>query len=260
MSAQGLQPPRRAGLHRLLGAIGLAYLGLGMLNSTVADAADAMAAKPEPTAVIAALREALQPILRLELSRPGSQLAIRLPDLSLNTLAEAPCAAPRVTLVNPVKNRRMPFALSCSAENWEKRASAELELMTPVPVAARALPANSVIAPADIQVQTLDLFRLPRGSVVSSEQLLGASLNRSLRSGDAFPDNALRAASSVMQGDPVMVMLNGNGFRISLSGRAGQPGMPGQTIRVVLDSGRQISGLLQTDRRVAVTLAGDSGV
>jgi flagella basal body P-ring formation protein FlgA len=55
-------------------------------------------------------------------------------------------------------------------------------------------------------------------------------------------------------GDPVKLLVSGNGFSISGEGTALAPGLEGQLVRVRTEGGRVVSGRAKGDRMVEVDL------
>jgi flagellar basal body P-ring formation protein FlgA len=120
-------------------------------------------------------------------------------------------------------------------------------------VAARALPAGTVLSAADLQAVEVDLAAagLP---LQSAEFALGRTLGRPLDAGQALRPADLRARQWFAAGDTVQILAVGSGFQISGEGQALGAGLEGQPARVRLEGGRIVSGTPVAERRVEIRL------
>ena len=65
--------------------------------------------------------------------------------------------------------------------------------------------------------------------------------------------DGFRARPVLAQGDTVKLLYSGQGFSVSTQGRALSGAVDGQSVRVVTDSGRTISGTARPNRVVELT-------
>lgn len=89
--------------------------------------------------------------------------------------------------------------------------------------------------------------------VVANQQAwLGQEAARHLQAGQALRQNMLRAPELFAMGAPVKVMVAGGGFSVISSGRAMAAGAEGANVRVRMDNGRLVSGVVNAQGVVQV--------
>lgn len=103
-----------------------------------------------------------------------------------------------------------------------------------------ALACSPAIAPCSI------FCAIPRDSFSSTASTV------SPRSNDLLLRDQFRARQVVAQGDDVKVLYTGPGFAVSTQGRALSGATEGQTVRVVTDSGKTLSGTARAARVVEI--------
>ncbi|MDR0226268.1 MAG: flagellar basal body P-ring formation protein FlgA [Burkholderiaceae bacterium] len=84
------------------------------------------------------------------------------------------------------------------------------------------------------------------------EDWVGQVAARPLAAGQALRQNMLRPPALFAVGAQVRVMVNGGGFAVTSSGKAMAAAGEGQTVRVRMDNGRQISGVVNSEGVVLV--------
>jgi flagella basal body P-ring formation protein FlgA len=95
---------------------------------------------------------------------------------------------------------------------------------------------------------------MPSGAVTAPGQVAGRVLARGFMPGQALMLQALRSNPVVSLGDPVKVIVAGEGFTVASSGVALAQAEAGQAVRVRLESGRTLQGIAQQGRIVEVKL------
>ena len=122
-----------------------------------------------------------------------------------------------------------------------------------VAVAARALPAGTLLAAADLQEAEVDIAG---GAPVlrAAGTALGRTLARPLAAGQPLRGADLRARQWFAAGETVQVVAVGNGFQIRGEGQALGPGLEGQNARVRVDGGRIVTGQAVAERLLEIRL------
>jgi flagella basal body P-ring formation protein FlgA len=167
----------------------------------------------------------------------------------------APCA--RAEPFVPPGSRlwgRTQVGVRCvSGASWMIRLPVSVSVFAPVAIAHAAMPAGAPIGPADVRMEEYDLTREPAPLVADAATLIGKQLTRTLAAGQPVRIDALRTPPSVNAGDPVQIVINGQGFSLTSEGVALTPGSEGQPLRARTESGRVVVGILR-DRTVELRL------
>ncbi len=128
-----------------------------------------------------------------------------------------------------------------------------------VKVWGKALIANTPLhvgvtpSAGDFRVEEVDLTRIGATLVASIEELHGRVLARPVAGGQPLRQDALRYPPSVSAGDPVRILLVGQGFTISAEGVAVTTAAEGERVRVRTESGKVLVGPVR-DRAVVLNL------
>lgn len=109
-------------------------------------------------------------------------------------------------------------------------------------VAVGPLAAGTVPAVADFRTEEVDLARENGPVVQDPAELAGKVLTRTLAAGQPLRRDAMRAPPVVASGDPVRILVVGQGFTISGDGIAMGAAAEGQKLRVRTDNGRVVTG------------------
>lgn len=107
----------------------------------------------------------------------------------------------------------------------------ELEALAPVAVAALDLPRGAVLAPGDVRLLERDLTDL-REPCLDADYLVGKSLRRSVRAGEALQKGVLDTPPVVRRGDLVTMTLRSGSLLLTAQGAARENGVTGESIRV----------------------------
>ena len=105
----------------------------------------------------------------------------------------------------------------------------------------------------DFRVEEVDLTRIGATLVASIDELHGRVLARPVAGGQPLRQDALRYPPSVSAGDPVRILLVGQGFTISAEGVAVTTAAEGERVRVRTESGKVLVGPVR-DRAVVLNL------
>jgi len=83
---------------------------------------------------------------------------------------------------------------------------------------------------------------------------VGQVATRPLQAGQALRQAMVRLPKLFQAGAQVRVLAQGSGYVVSTGGQALSAGSSGQTVRVRMDNGKVISGVVNDDGTIAVNL------
>ena len=223
---------------------------LRLAGLLVAMCGTASAELPDSAVLADQLRRAAGPALagarRVEVSVGALDPRLRL----------APCA--RIEPVIPPAARlwgRTRVALRCTeGARWQVYLPVTVKVFGAGVVARRALPAGTVLAPADLDVAEVDLAADPQGVLERADLAAGRTLARPLAAGQSVGHADLRVRQWFAAGDTVQIVAAGAGFRIAGVGQAMSAGLEGQTARVRVEGGRLLTGRPVAERKIEVAL------
>lgn len=204
---------------------------------------------------------ALQESVRLHVLREAataaggtqSRIDVAVGDVD-SRLQLAPCARTEVFLPAGARFWGRAFAgIRCiEGASWSINLPVTVRVFGPALVAAKALPAGSLVQADDLKSAEVEWTRESQGVVTTAAQLEQRVLARAVATGQPIPLNALRTQQAVGQGEPVRVIGRGQGFSISAEGVALGSASAGQTVRVRTDAGKVLTGVARTGRLVEV--------
>ncbi len=149
---------------------------------------------------------------------------------------------------------RTQVGIRCTAgASWAIRLPVTIQAFAQVAVANTALTPGTSLSASDVHLEEFDLTRENAPLVSDPATLNGKQLTRSVAAGQPLRIDALRIPPSVNAGDPVQILVTGQGFTLSSEGVALTPGSEGQSLRVRTESGRVVAGTLR-DRTIEVRL------
>ncbi|MEQ1881583.1 MAG: flagellar basal body P-ring formation chaperone FlgA [Burkholderiales bacterium] len=119
-------------------------------------------------------------------------------------------------------------------------------------ITARPLRAGQTIAAGDFVLREGELSQLPVGILTDPNQVLGRHTKQGLQAGQPLRKDILREAPAVLNGQPVVLMASGNGFRISSEGRSLGRAAEGEVVQVRTLSGSIVSGIVRAGSVVEV--------
>ena len=137
---------------------------------------------------------------------------------------------------------------------WQVFLPAQIKVHGLAPVASHALNAGDNVTDADMRFEEIELSRFPPGAIADPGQLADKQLARPVPAGAPLLRDQFRARQVVAQGDTVKLVYSGPGFSVSTSARALSAATEGQTVRVVTDNGRNLSGIARNGRIVEVRI------
>lgn len=135
---------------------------------------------------------------------------------------------------------------------WTVYLSAQVRVIGRYAVTTQPLPANHVLAAADIALREGDLGGLPADVVTDAEAMLGYRAVSGLAAGAPLRNTLLRPPLAVQQGQTTRLVLNGPGFSVQSEGQALANASRGDRVRVKTPSGQVVSGVAQDGQLVVV--------
>jgi len=119
-------------------------------------------------------------------------------------------------------------------------------------VANRPIATGQVLETSDLQSQVRDLTQFPGGVLTSPDQAVGKTATISIRAGDVLRPELLRSPLAIRQGQQVILVAQGAGFKVSSEGIAMGNATAGQVVPVKTRSGQIIKGIAKGEGVVEV--------
>ncbi|MFN0302510.1 MAG: flagellar basal body P-ring formation chaperone FlgA [Burkholderiales bacterium] len=142
---------------------------------------------------------------------------------------------------------RANIGLRCKDTNvrWNVFVPIEVRVFVPVLTAARQLSTGQTLEPGDYLLREIDITREPNGVITDPAQLDARITARPVPAGTALRADMLKIRPTIASGDLVKVVYMGSGFTIASEGKALASASTGQYVRVQMDSGRIINGMVR---------------
>lgn len=156
----------------------------------------------------------------------------------------APCAQVQPFLPNgqPAWGRvRLGLRCVSGATKWSISVPMTVRVFAPAWAAATALPAGTVLQAEHLRREVVEWSAEPSPAQAQAEPPLGRQLQRPLQPGEALRQAHLKPRQWFAAGDPVRLLLQGEGFAVRGEGQALAPGLEGQVAKVRLEGGRVLS-------------------
>ena len=185
--------------------------------------------------------------LRMEVSIGALDTRLRL----------APCA--RVEPYLPAGSRlwgRTRLGLRCVEGQvaWNVFLPVTVKAWGPAWVLTGNVASGAVLTANDAAEAEVDWAADAASIVANPDQWVGQIASRPLVAGQALRQTMVRAPSIFKAGAQVRVMAQGPGYAVTSAGQALTAGAVGQTVRIRMDNGRTISGIVNENGTVDVTL------
>ena len=140
---------------------------------------------------------------------------------------------------------RANVGLRCVAgARWTTFIPVRISAYGPALVARVALPAGRIPQPEDFSIQEVDWAASRSTPIANRELLAGRELIRPVTAGKPILTEYLRIAPAVRAGEPIAVVVEGQGFAISTEAVALSSAADGQQVRVRTASGKVLNGLI----------------
>jgi flagella basal body P-ring formation protein FlgA len=190
-------------------------------------------------------------VRRLVVRELGADAAGKRIELSIGQLDArvqlAPCAKaePFVPPGTRLWGRTQVGIRCTSGASWMVRLPVHVQVYGPAAVATQPLAAGAIMSPGDFRVEEVELTREQTPLVGDPAALAGKQLTRPIAAGQAVRNDAYRIPPTINPGDPVQIIVTGQGFTLSGTGVALIAASEGQVLRARTESGRVVSGTLR---------------
>lgn len=169
----------------------------------------------------------------------------------------APCA--RVEPYLPTGARlwgRTRLGLRCAegSSRWNVFLPVTVKAYGPAWVLTGNVQSGATLTETDAAQAEVDWAGDHAAVVADPAQWVGQVAARPLRAGEALRQSMVRAPKLFQAGAQVRVSAQGAGYAVSAGGQALSAGSAGQTVRVRMDNGRIISGVVDENGTVSVNL------
>ena len=189
---------------------------------------------------------------------PGATLRM---EVSVGTLDSrlrlAPCS--RVEPYLPAGSRlwgRTRLGLRCveGSSAWNVFLPVTIKAWGPAWVLTGNVASGAVLTANDAAQAEVDWAADAAPVLANPEAWLGQTATRQLMAGQALRQSMVKAPSLFKAGAQVRVSAQGPGYAVTSAGQALSAGSVGQTVRVRMDNGRIVSGIVSEDGTVTITL------
>ena len=188
----------------------------------------------------------------------GPRLKMRVVVGSLDSrLRLAPCA--QVEPYLPTGTRlwgRSRIGLRCleGPVRWNVFLPIQVKAMGTAWVLNANIPPGTALSAHDATEAEVDWAEDPSPVVTDNRQWVGQLASRQLTSGQPIRQSSIKAATAFQAGNQVRVVAVGPGFQISSQAQALSTGVIGQTVRLKMENGRVLSGVVVDGQTVRVAL------
>lgn len=150
---------------------------------------------------------------------------------------------------------RTTIGVRCAGEKpWTLYLQARIAIQATYYLAAHQIEPGAVVRADDLLARDGDLSNLPRAVITDPSQAVGATATMRISAGMPLRQDLLKSASAVTIGQTVRVVAQGEGFSISSEGSVMNNATPGQQVRVKMDGGQIISGIVKDGGTVQVPM------
>ena len=169
----------------------------------------------------------------------------------------APCT--RVEPYLPTGARlwgRTRLGLRCQegAVRWNVFLPVTVKAYGPAWVLTGDVTMGTVLSAADATEAEVD-WAAENTSILAEPNLwVGLVASRHLKAGQALRQSMLRAPQVFQAGALVRVVAQGQGYAVSAAGQAMSAGAAGQTVRIRMDNGKIVSGIVNDDGTISAQL------
>lgn len=199
-------------------------------------------------------------------------------DQALNAEGRAQASKPRVEVVLGQLNPRLKLApcqrintylpqgarlwgrthvgMRCEqgAVAWNVYWPVTVKVWMPAVVAAVPLQPGSLVSQADLRLAEVDVAASNAAAVTDPQMVIGRAVMRMIPAGDALRTTDIKQRRWFAAGEPVTVLVHGDGFAASARGVAISHGDEGQCARIRMDAQRVLCAQPVGDRQAEVLL------
>ena len=139
----------------------------------------------------------------------------------------------------------------CSeSHGWAIFVPVQIKISLDLLVSARQLPAGYTLHKEDLSTRTIEITQT--GGISDPKQVTGKVLRYGISAGQILREDMLRPPFSVMQGQPVQLIVQGGRFNIRSAGVALGNASEGQLVKVRNSAGGVVSGLARANGVVEI--------
>ncbi len=179
------------------------------------------------------------------------------PPVALTVVVKTPaarrpaCEQPQFAL--PANNRaRGNISIQVICGNQKSYIQAEVQVTDRYLVTARAISANQTLAPGDVAWQTGRVDNMSVTPLTDMAWVYGSLSDRAVGAGQVLTAAMLRRPWLVKTGQPVQVTAQGEGFSVQGTGKAMGNAAVNDRLRVRMDSGQMVVGLVNPDGGIRI--------
>ncbi|MFZ0135356.1 MAG: flagellar basal body P-ring formation chaperone FlgA [Desulfobacterales bacterium] len=133
------------------------------------------------------------------------------------------------------------------------RATARIEALAPVVVAARPIGRLKPIESDDLRMEKMNIAELPADVLTDEEELIGMRARRNIDAGDILRPDLMEMPPLVKRGDMVMIVAEFEGIKVTATGEVKSDGLRGERVKVVnLDSNKRFFARVVDKKTVMV--------
>ncbi|WP_137939065.1 flagellar basal body P-ring formation chaperone FlgA [Chitinivorax sp. B] len=158
-----------------------------------------------------------------------------------------PFSIPNTKLVG-----RTVVGIRCPNAGWSINVTLDIEQFGDAVVTKHPLRAGQLIRADDLQLQRMEVGRLPAPPLNMLDQAIGRIPIAGIGSGVPIRAEMLRAPAAVLPGQSVRILVNGDGFQVSGEGKALGQAAIGQSISIRTSNGQVVTGVVTDTGVVSV--------
>ena len=167
------------------------------------------------------------------------------------------CPEP-LTAVQPatgLRGGRISIRVSCKGPRpWSVYVMVSLKSEVQVVITTRAMTRGDVLSREDINEKTVLRAPAHQPLVRQAEEALGNALKRSIGEGVELSAAMLKKPTIIRSGEHTLIMAEGGGLQVRVTGKALQHGVVGEIIRVLnLSSKKTVRGKVEADGTITVS-------
>lgn len=137
---------------------------------------------------------------------------------------------------------------------WVSYTQANIRIEGSYYITARPVRAGTTLSMQDLEQREGDLLRLPRGTLIDPEQLVGYITRYRLNARKPIKASAIRSPLSIERGQMVYMEVRGVGFVARSEGKAMEDGEPGDHIQVRTASGQIVTATILDAHTVLIPM------
>ena len=167
------------------------------------------------------------------------------------------CDAPLEAFSNSANllNKRSTIGVRCTGETpWTLYVPITVNALSPVVYTTKPLLRGEAVSADSVEVRYQSLDRLPTNGLTDISQIIGMEVSRALPADTPLSLGILRSARLIRQGQEIIILAEGSGLSVRMTGSALKNGARGEVIPVKnASSGRVLEGRIVSESTVLVS-------